>query len=87
MSYEFLFTFFLSLPLIHLAGRKHFPFSPHRYKIFTLFFQQKMSPLFFLSLACSLSLFLLVDLRWPVAYFLFFPAFLFLYFQICGHNN
>ena len=35
------------------------------------------------SLLCLLSLALfLVELRWPVAYFLFFSV-----FQICGHDN
>ena len=43
--------------------------------------------LFFLSLALALSRFFLVELRWLVAYFLFFSVFLFLYFLICGHEN
>ena len=42
-----------------------------------LFFQQKKSLLCLLSLALFL-----VELRWPVAYFLFFSV-----FQICGHDN
>ena len=43
--------------------------------------------LFFLSLALALCCFFLVELRWLVAYFLFFSVFLFLYFLICGHEN
>ena len=86
MSYEFLFTFFFTAAHFTSLAASISHFLPARYKIFT-FFQQKMSPLFFLSLASSPSLFFLVDLRWPVAYFLFFSAFPFLYFQICGHNN
>ena len=41
-----------------------------------LFFQQKMAP--YLSLYLSVALFR-VKVRWPVAYFLFFSVFLFLY--------
>ena len=48
---------------------------------FMLFLQQKVSPLFFLSLAVAV---LLVELRWPVLYFLFFSVSLSLsIFQIC----
>ena len=52
------------------GGRQHFSFCHRRYKIFMLFFQQKMS-FFYLSLQISVALFL-VELRWPAAYFLFF---------------
>ena len=38
---------FSPVPNFHLGGRQHFPCSRHRYKIFMLFFQQKMSPFFF----------------------------------------
>ena len=52
---------------------------------FMLFLQQKVSPLFFLSLALAV---LFVELRWPVLYFLFFSVSLsFSIFQICGHDN
>ena len=52
---------------------------------FMLFLQQKVSPLFFLSLAVAV---LLVELRWPFLYFLFFSVCLsFSIFQICGHDN
>ena len=37
-----------------IGGRQHFSFYHSRYKIFMLFFQQKMSPLFFISLALDL---------------------------------
>ena len=50
MSYVFLLTFFSPAPNFHLGGRQHFSFSRHRYKIFMLFFQQKMSPFFSLAL-------------------------------------
>ena len=58
------------------GGRQHFSFSRHRYNIFMLLFQF----LCFLSLAVALCCFFLVELRWLVAYFLFFSVFLFLYF-------
>ena len=52
---------------------------------FMLFLQQKVSPLLFLSLALAV---LLVELRWPVLYFLFFSVALsFSIFQICGQDN
>ena len=52
---------------------------------FMLFLQQKVSPLFFLSLALAV---LFVELRWPVLYFLFFSVSLsFSIFQICRHDN
>ena len=56
MSYVFLFTFFSPAPNFPLGGRQQFSFSRHRYKIFMLFFQQKMSPFFF-SRSSFLSLF------------------------------
>ena len=41
-------------------------------QIFMLFFQQKMSPLFFTSRSTELSVALfLIELRWPMSYFLF----------------
>ena len=52
---------------------------------FMLFLQQKVSPLFYLSLAVAV---LLVELRWPFLYFLFFSVCLsFSIFQICGHDD
>ena len=61
---HFLALFFFSLSLIFtLGGREHISFSHRRYKIFMLFFQQKTTLLFFLSLA----------------YFLFISVFLFSY--------
>ena len=78
MSYVFLLIFFFTAAHFHLGGR---------YKISMLFFQQKNVPfVFYVSLYLSVALFL-VELRWPVAYFLFFFFSLFLLFQICGHDN
>ena len=49
-------------------------------QIFMLFFRQKMSPLFFISRSTELSVALfLIELRWPITYFLFISVFLFLY--------
>ena len=50
MSNVFLFTLF-SPPLIFtlVTASMHFSFSHRRYEIFMLYFQQKMSPLFFIS--------------------------------------
>ena len=56
MSNVFLFTFFFTRAHFHLGGRQHFSFSHLRYKIFMLFFQQKMSPLLFFSRSSSLPL-------------------------------
>ena len=78
MSQVFLFPFFFTAARFHLGCRQHFSFSHRCYKIFMLFFQQ----LFFFSLSLSLQLSvapILVEHRWPVANFLFFSAFLFLY--------
>ena len=77
-----LFHFF-SLPLIftlHLIGsRWHFPFCHRHYKISMLSFQQKKCLLFLpLVLSISVALFLF-ELRWPVAYFLYFSVSLLLY--------
>ena len=74
LSYVSLLTFFLHFRSCSpcIGGRQHFSFSYRRHKIFMLFYQQKMSPLFFyLSLQISVALFL-VEPRWPAAYFLFF---------------
>ena len=49
--------FFLTAAHFHLGGRQHFSFSHCRYKFFMLFFQPKMSPLFFISRFSSLSRF------------------------------
>ena len=47
-------------------------------KLSCCFSNKKMSPLFFIPRCCTVALFL-VELRWPVAYFLFFSVFTFLY--------
>ena len=57
MSYVFLLTIFFTAAHFHLQGRYHFSFSHRRYKIFMLFFQQKMSHLLFISHSSSLPLF------------------------------
>ena len=53
MSYVFLAPFFFAAAYFHLSGLKHFLFSHRHYKIFMLFFQQSLSPLF-LSLVLAL---------------------------------
>ena len=79
MSYVFVFTFFFTAAHFHPNGRQHFSFSDRRYKIFMLFYQQKNVSFgfFYLSLQLSVALYL-VELRWPVAYFLFFSVFLYI---------
>ena len=78
MSNVFLFTLF-SPPLIFtlvVASISHFLTASTKFSCCTY---KKMSPMFFyLSLQPSVALFL-VEFRWPVAYFLFFSVFLFLY--------
>ena len=57
MFYLFSFTFFFTATHFHLVlVAASFSFSHHHYKIFILFFQKKMSPLFFASHSRSLSL-------------------------------
>ena len=51
-----------------------------------LFFQQKNVSFGLLSLALSVALFL-VELLWPVAFFIFFLSLSFSVFQICRHDN
>ena len=73
LSYVFLFTFFSLLLIFTLVAAtiSHFH---RRYKMFMLFFQQKMTPLF-LSLALTLCRpFSLLELRWRAAHFLFFTV-------------
>ena len=55
ITYMFLFTFFFTAAHFHLGGQQHFSFSYRHYKIFMLFFEQKMYPLFFISCSSSLS--------------------------------
>ena len=73
MSYV-LFTFFL-MPFIYVLVA-HFLITAS--KLSCCFSNKKMSPLFFIPRCCTVALFL-VELRWPVAYFLFFSVFTFLY--------
>ena len=78
ISYLFLFTlFFFTAAHFHLGGRQHFSFS--QVQNFHILLPQKIvSFVFHLSLQLSVVLFIL-QLRWPVASFLFFSVFLFLY--------
>ena len=62
-------------------SRHHFSFSHRRYKIFMLFFQQKMFPLLFISHPSSLPLF--PSLSFPSLS----PTFSFSIFQICGRDK
>ena len=64
--------FFFTAAHSHLGGRYHFSFSHRRYKIVMLFFQKNVSFVFYLSLQLSVALSFLVELRWSIAYFLFF---------------
>ena len=78
MSNVFLFTLF-SPPLIFTlvtASIFHFLTAATKFSCCTY---NKKSLLCFLSLTLALSRSFLVELRWPVAYFLFFSVFLFLY--------
>ena len=82
MSYLFWFTFFnfhcrSFSPCI--GGRQHFSFCHRRYKIFIFFFQQKMSPLFFISRSRSLSPFFLLSFAGLPPTISFFSVFLLLY--------
>ena len=86
MSCVFSFTFFFHCRSFSpcIGGSQHFSFCHRRYKIFMLFFKQKMSPLFFyLSLQISVALFL-VEFRWPASFSLSFSGPI---FQMCGHDN
>ena len=55
-----LFCFSTPAHFFHLRGRQHFSFSRHRYKIFMLFFQQKVFPLFFNLFCLSVCIFNIV---------------------------
>ena len=74
MSFVFSFAFFHCRSFSPcIGGLWHFSLCQRRYKIFMLFFQQKISPLmFFISRSKSSVALLLVELPWPAAYFLFF---------------
>ena len=83
MSY-LLFTFFYCRsPWWPLA----FSFSHRRYKIFMLFFQQKMSPLFFISRSSSLSLFFSLSFAGLSPTFSFFSLSLSLSPKFVGMTN
>ena len=74
-SYVFSFPFF------------HFPFCHRRYKIFMLFFQQKMPPLFFISRSRSLSPFFSLSFAGLPPTFSFSLPFSCPLFQVSVHDN
>ena len=81
LSYVFLFTFFLftRLPLIFTfvaASISHFLTAANNFSRCSS--NKKCFLCYYLSLLLSVALFL-VELRWPIAYFLFFSVFLFFY--------
>ena len=80
MQIKLIFTLSLILKVrVFGTPKRHFSFFHRRYGIFILFFQQKMSPLFFISRSRYLSPVFLIEFRWPAAYSLFFSVFLLLY--------
>ena len=83
--YVFSITFFHCRSL--LWWPQHFSFCHRRYKIFMLFFQQKMSPLFFISRSRSLSPFFSLSFAGLPPTLSFALSFSCATFQICGHNN
>ena len=87
MSYMFLFSFFFTAAHFHLGDRQHFSFSHHCYKIFMLFFHQKVCPLFFISRANSLSLFFSSSFAGLSPTLSFSLSFSCSIFQICRHDN
>ena len=74
--------FFFTAAHFHLGGRQHFSFSHRRYKIFTLFFQQKNVSLVIFSRASFLSLFFALSFAGLSPTFSFSLSFLFLYISI-----
>ena len=70
-----------------IGDRQHFSFCHRRYKIFMLFFQKKMSPLFFISRSKSLSPFFSLRFAGLPPTFSFSLRFSCSTFQICGHDN
>ena len=82
MSY-LLFTCFTAA---HLGGRQHFHFLTAATKFSCCSSKKNVSFVFDPSLQLSVVLFL-VELRWPVAYFLFFLSSSFSVTQICGHDK
>ena len=88
MSYLLSFTFFHCRSFSpYIGGRQHFSFCQSRYKIFMLFFHQKMSPLFFTSRSRSLSPFFSLSFAGLPPTFSFSLSFSCSIFQICGHDN
>ena len=71
----------------YVGGRQHFSFFHHRYKLCMLFFQQKMSPLFFISRSISLSPFFSLSFAGLPPTLSFSLSFCCSIFQICGHDN
>ena len=70
-----------------IGGRQHFSFCHRRYKIVMLFFQQKMSPMFFVSRSRSLPPFFSLSFAGLPPTFSVSLSFSCPIFQICGHDN
>ena len=82
-----LVLFFFTAAHFHLGDHQHFSFSHHCYKIFMLFFHQKVCPLFFISRANSLSLFFSSSFAGLSPTLSFSRSFSCSIFQICRHDN
>ena len=87
MSYVSLFTFFFTTAHFHFfivaSSISHFPTATAKFSC--RFFNKVWLLCFYLLFWLSVARFL-VELPWPVAYFLFFSV-SFSIFQICGHDN
>ena len=88
ISYVILHTFFFTATHFHLWPLAFLIFSMPL-QIFHVVLQQRMSPLFFISLQLSFTLFP-IELHWTIKaymYFLFFSVFLLFCIPNCGHDN
>ena len=81
------FYFFFTSAHFHLGGRSRFLCSHRRYKIFLFFFQQILSPFFFISGFSSLSLFFSLSFARLSPTFSFSMTFSFFIFAFCEHYN
>ena len=88
MQIKLIFTLSLILKVrVFGTPKRHFSFFHRRYGIFILFFQQKMSPLFFISRSRSLSPFFSLSFAGLPPTLSFSLSFCCSIFQICGHDN
>ena len=89
MSYVFLFTFFFTAAHFHLAlvaaSTSHFVTAATKFSCYSS--NKKMSTLFFISCARSLSLFFRLSFAGLPPTFSFSLSFSWCIFQICGHDN